>query len=126
MVTIMDRTGEQQEVKYDQVVYGFGKKATQVLPLEVASWLFRSQNPLYWVHTTDGQYLRRYGVVDAPEDWLTETGEDVIDTSPLTRDTTRKEGWDAEAVRIGGTKELDLTTTPHRARSGDYEHLGAR
>ena len=126
MVTILDRTGEQQEIKYDQIVYSFGKKTTLVLPLEVATWVLRSGAHL--VHTTDGQYVRRYGVVDAPEDWVAELGLDVLVTDSLTRDITRLEGWDAEAVdplRATTTKVLDLKTTAARPRADDYVNLGA-
>ena len=128
MVTILDRTGEGQEIDYDKRIYGFRDKATQVLPLEVATWLFRSQNPRYWVHTTAGEYVRRYGVADAPDDWVTEVGADVLETAALTRDTQRLEGWDAEAVdplRAKTTRTLDLTKTAARPRQEDYTNLAA-
>lgn len=128
MVTILDRTGEHLEIEYDKRIYAFRGKATQVLPLEVATWLFRSQNPRHWVHSTDGEFVRRYGVTDAPEDWVTEVGADVLETNALTRDTQRKEGWDAEAVdplRAKTTHTLDLTKTDARPRQGDYVNLAA-
>jgi hypothetical protein len=128
MVTILDRTGEHQEIEYDKRIYTFRGKATQVLPLEVATWLFRSQNPRHWVHTTDGAFVRRYGVTDAPEDWVTELGADVLETSALTRDAQRQEGWDAEAVdplRARTTRTLDLTTTAARPRRDDYVNQAA-
>jgi hypothetical protein len=123
LVTIVDRTGEQQEIRFDNRIWSFGKKTTQVLPLEVASWLFRNGDK-HLIHTTDGDFVRRYGVVDAPEDWVEEMGADVLETSPLTRDTTRAEGWDAESVRTGPVKLVDLTTTEHRPRRGDYVNQG--
>ena len=106
MVTILDRTGEQREFKYDQIVYSFGKKTTLVLPLEVATWLLRS-----------GAHLV-----------VAEMGVDVLETDALTRDITRLEGWDAEAVdplRATTTKVLDLKTTAARPRAEDYVNLGA-
>lgn len=123
MVTIIDRTGEQQEFRYDNRVYQFGKKTTQVLPDEVATWLFRNGDK-HLIHTTDGEFVRRYGVVDAPEDWVAEIGVDVLETSLFARDTTRAEGWDAEAVRTGKVQLVDLTTTEHRPRRGDYVNQG--
>jgi hypothetical protein len=123
MVTIIDRTGEQQEIRYDNRIYGFGKKTTQVLPMEVATWLFRNGDK-YLIHTTDGDFVRRYGVTDAPDDWVAEMGVEVLETSPLTRDTTRAEGWDAEAVRVGSVQLIDLKTTAHRPRAGDYVNQG--
>jgi hypothetical protein len=128
MVTIMDRTGEQQEFKYDQIVYAFRPgKTTQVIPLEAATFLFRSHNPAFWVHTVDGQFLRRYGVTDAPADWVDEVGMDVLETSPLARNTTRLEGWDSEAVdpERGSATAINLSRTIHRERPGDYENQGA-
>ena len=125
MVTIIDRTGEQQEIKYDQRVYGFGKKTTLVLPLEVATFVFRSDK--FNIHTTEGEFVRRYGVTDAPEDWVAEIGVDVLETAPLMRDVTRLEGWDAEAVDPlrGKAVVMDLKTTQHRPRVGDYVNQGA-
>jgi hypothetical protein len=125
MVTIIDRTGEQHEVKYDQVVYAFGKKSQLILPMEVATWLFRGAR--HYIHTTDGQYVRRYGVVDAPEEWVAEMGMDVLETDSLVRDITRLEGWDAEAadpLRAQTTRVLDLKSTPARPRAGDYVNQG--
>lgn len=126
MVTIVDRTGERKEFKYDQQVWAFGKKAEQVLPLEVATWLFSRSE--HYVHTTDGDFTRRYGVVDAPEDWVSQVGVDVLDTAPLARDTTRLEGWDAEAadpLRAKATV-IDTKVNPAlRVRTGDYVNQGA-
>ena len=124
MVTIIDRTGEKQEFKYDQRIYSF-KKDQLVLPLDVATWLFRSGN--HHVHTTTGEFVRRYGVVDAPEDWVTEMGVEVLDTTPLTRDRTRLEGWDAEGLDPLRTRAtvVDLRATANRPRQGDYVNQGS-
>lgn len=130
MVTIIDRTGEQQEFKHDQRIYAFGadragkRKTTMVIPDEVATWLFRDARPS--VHTTDGEFVPRYGVVDAPEDWLSEIGPEVLETNALTRDVSRREGWDAEAVDPLRTRAraVDLNTTPNRPRAGDYVNQG--
>ena len=128
MVTIIDRTGERKEFKFDQRVYAFGTtkagqpKTEMVLDETIAGWLLRSNNPEHFVHTTEGEFVRRYGVVDAPEDWVTEIGVEVLETSPLTRDTTRLEGWDAEAadpLRAKATV-LNLKTPAAPKKTGDY------
>jgi len=127
MVTIVDRTGEQKEFKYDQIPYVFRPgKTTMVIPLEAATFLFTSQNPEHWVHTTDGQFLRRYGVTDAPEDWVNAVGMDVLETSPLTRDLGRAEGWNTEAVGLDPERAAvtNLARTIHREQAGDYVNLG--
>lgn len=124
MVTIVDRTGEQKEIKYDQRIYSFGKKSTQILPLEVATWLFSSMNTTHFVHTTDGQFVRRYGVMDAPEDWVAEVGMDVLETTPLARDVSRLENWDTSQAGQQ-TEVIDLKTTPNRPQPGDYANQGS-
>lgn len=126
MVTIIDRTGERQEFKFDQRVWAFAKgKETLVLPEDVATWLFRDAQ--HRVHTTDGRYEYRYGVTDAPEDWVAEIGVSVLETAPLQRDAGRVELWDAEAVDPlrNRARVLDLRATPNRPRSDDYVNQGA-
>jgi len=123
MVTIVDRTGEQKEIKWDQRIWSFGKKTTLVLPLDVATSLFNSINTTHFVHTTAGEFVRRYGVVDAPEDWVAEVGMDVLETSPLTRDASRLEGWDASQAGAK-TDVIDLKQTPNRPQRGDYANQG--
>lgn len=132
MVTIIDRTGEHKDFKYDQQIYTFGTKDKPkdqlVLPLEVATWLFSDFRSEHCVHTVDGDYVRRYGVVDAPEDWVTLMGVDVLDTSTLQRDITRLEGWDAEAADPLRAKAIVIDTQVNpalRPRQGDYINQGA-
>lgn len=135
MVTILDRTGESKGFKYDQQSYEFrywdkGKHLTRdklVLPLETATWLFGEFRSEHYIHTTDGDFVRRYGVVDAPEDWVSTVGIDVLETTPLMRDTTRLEGWDATAGDPQNVKAvIDTKVNPAlRARPGDYVNVGA-
>ena len=126
MVTIIDRTGEKQEFKHDQQIYKFGKKEQLVLPDEVATWMFTNADHRFRVHTLDGQFLRRYAVVDAPEGWVDGIGVDVLEMSALQRDPSRLEQWDAEEADPMRHKAtvLDLSRTTHRERPGDYAHLG--
>ena len=135
MVTIVDRTGEAKEFKFDGQVYTFRywdkgvqkTRDTLVLPLEVASWLFGEYRSEHYIHTTDDQFVRRYGVVDAPEDWVATVGLDVLETAPLTRNLTRLEGWDAAAgdpLRVKAV--IDTTVNPSLRRApGDYANVGA-
>jgi hypothetical protein len=134
MVTIIDRTGEHREFEYDKRPYTFvywdkGEKKIRpqlVLPLDVATWLFGEFRSAHYVHTTDGEYVRRYGVVDAPEDWVSTVGIDVLETTPLTRDTKRLGGWSADAgdpSRIQAV--IDTKVNPSlKPRAGDYVNVG--
>jgi len=135
MVTIIDRTGEHKDFKYDQQSYSFaywdkGERKFReqlVLPLETATWLFSQSRSEHYIHTTEGDYVRRYGVVDAPEDWVTQVGLDVLDTTPLVRDPFRLGGWEAEAGEPSRIKAvIDTKVNPAlRPRTGDYVNQGA-
>lgn len=122
MVTIIDRTGEQQEIKIDQRIRKFPKgKAELVLSDAEATHLFTVMDGKYRVHTVEGDFPRRYGVVDAPEGWVETVGVDVLETAPLTRDLSKLEGWDAAAVRTGSVEFRELGPAMFR---GEYVNLG--
>ena len=65
--------------------------------------------------------MRRYGVMDAPDDWVTDVGADVLETAPLVRDAAHLEGWNTDkSIRA----TIDLKQTVHRPRPGEYENQG--
>lgn len=94
-------------------------KPTIMVPRFVAEWLLRSDQQK--VHTTDGQYVCRFGIEDGPDDLLESLGADAVDCSPITLDTTRLEGWDAESQdpQRDRAKVLRIKAQPR-----DYEHQG--
>ena len=110
-VILVDRTGLGGcEIIHDgiRVVFKPGQKERPV-PQFLAEWLSRVDQQK--VHTTDGEYVQRFGVRDAPEEFITRVGE--MDCSPITIDTQRLEGWDTGAVgREGQMRPVQLKPRP--------------
>jgi len=63
----------------------------------LAGWVYR-QSEQHHIHTTDGQYVCRFGFKEAPEDFLASMGPEAGDCSPVERDLQRGEGWNVNAV----------------------------
>ena len=70
------------------------------MPLFLAEWLARVDQ--HKVHTTDGDWVNRFGVRDAPQELINRVGE--LDCSPIKIDTTRMEGWNSDAYADRGDK----------------------
>ena len=64
----------------------------------------------------------RYGVTDAPEEFLAAIGEAPFETSPISIDATRVEGWNTEAVDLN---PAERRTIQLRRNPADYAHQGA-
>lgn len=112
-VVLVDRTGEGGcEILHDgrRVTFPKGKPERPV-PMFLAEWLFRVDQ--HKVHTTDGQFVHRFGVKEGPEELLERLGPDAQDCSLITIDTTRIEGWDVDsAPDRGATRALQLARRP--------------
>jgi hypothetical protein len=94
-VVLFDRAGQGGcTIVYDGAYLPIKPGQTEVIvPVNLAEWLFRSDQQK--VHTTDGEYVQRFGVKQAPEDFYARIGGPV-DNSPITIDTNRVEGWDTD------------------------------
>jgi hypothetical protein len=94
-VTLVDRTGlGGVDIIFDGAIIKFAKGQTEkAVPQVIAEWLFRVDQ--HKVHTTDGEYVQRFGIKDPPEDMVRSMGEEP-DCSPITIDKTRVEGWDTD------------------------------
>ena len=93
-VILVDRTGKGGvEIIHDgqRIVFKPGQKERPV-PLFLAEWLARVDQ--HRVHTTDGEFVNRFGVREAPEELIRRVGE--MDCSPIEIDTTRAEGWNSD------------------------------
>ena len=112
-VTLVDRAGKGGcSIMYDGAIYSF--KPGQIerpVPTTLADWLFRVDQQK--VHTTDGEYVQRFSVKDAPEEFLLRLGGQP-DTSPITIDDNRVEGWDTDtyAQREGQTRVIQIKRNP--------------
>lgn len=101
-VILVDRTGQGGvEIIHDgvRIVFKPGQKERPV-PLFLAEWLARVDQ--HKVHTTDGDWVNRFGVRDAPQELINRVGE--LDCSPIKIDTTRMEGWNSDAYADRGDK----------------------
>lgn len=68
----------------------------QGCPWFVAQWLFGVNQTRVW--TKDGDFTFRFGVKNAPEEFLAAVGPEAGDTSPIEIDGNRIEGWDTTGV----------------------------
>ena len=118
-VTLVDRTGGPGEFMYDGRPRTFPKgKPTRIVPLHVATFIIGRQKQHVW--TVDGQFVPRFTIQDGPEGLLDQLGEEAFDTSPITIDTTRTEGWDTSLADRGATRTLELKRQP-----GDFVNQGS-
>jgi len=119
-VTLVDRAGKGGcEIIYDGVRIVFKPGQTErPVPQFLAEWLMRVDQQK--VHTTNGEYVQRFGVKNAPEELTRLIGE--VDCSPITIDGSRAEGWDTDsyAPDRGATRTVQLKRGP-----GDYANDAA-
>jgi hypothetical protein len=116
-VTLVDRAtndiSRTREIIHDgfRVVLKPGQ-TERTVPQFLAEWLFRVDQQK--VHTTDGEFICRFGIKDAPEEFVARVGDAVKDCSPIQIDTTRLEGWDTSyADRFSGEmKTIQLARRP--------------
>lgn len=118
-VTLIDRTGGPGEFWFAGRPWTVTKdKPTRVVPLHVATWLLADHRNRVW--TTEGVWAHRFTIKDGPESLLLELGEEAFETSSITIDTTRKEGWNTEeADRPATVRTIDLKRQP-----GDFANQG--
>ena len=93
-VILVDRSGlGGTEIIHDgvRIVFKPGQVERPV-PLFLAAWLARVDQ--HKVHTTNGDWVSRFGVRDAPDELIRQVGE--MDCSPIKIDTTRMEGWNSD------------------------------
>lgn len=114
IVTLVDRTTKGGcEIIHDgkRIVFKPGQ-VEKAVPQFIAEWLFGAER--HMVHTTDGQYVHRFAVRDAPEELLAQIGAERADESPIEVDTTRTEGWNTElyADDRGKTRTIELRRNP--------------
>jgi len=119
-VTLVDRTGGPSEFIFDGKRFLFTKdKPQRTVPRFVAEWLFRTEHAKVWA--SSGEFVYRYGITEGPEDMLETLGADPFETSALTIDGTRVEGWNVEAVADPASRRtLQLKRNP-----ADFAHQGA-
>lgn len=122
-VTLVDRAGLGGfEFIFDGKRFVFKPGKTELhVPRFVAEWLFRGTTQLH-VHTTAGAYLCRLGIKDGPDDIVEALGAEALETSPIEIDTTRVEGWDAEAQDPQRASAKALPLRPNRS---DFQRDGA-
>lgn len=113
-VTLVDRTGLGGcEIIHDgfRVVFKRGQTERPV-PQFLAEWLSRVDQQK--VHTTDGEFVQRFGVKDPSEEFLRTVGD--MDCSPITVDKNRLEGWDVDQYAIdrdpAKTRVIELRRNP--------------
>lgn len=114
IVTLVDRTTKGGcEIIHDgkRIVFKPGQ-VEKAVPQFIAEWLFGAER--HMVHTTDGQYVHRFAVRDAPEGLLAQIGAERADESPIEVDTTRAERWntDVAADDRGKTRTIELRRNP--------------
>ena len=118
-VTLVDRAGKGDcSICYDGAFYTFKPGQTErPVPMQLAEWLFRVDQQK--VHTTDGEFVQRFCLKDAPEAFIAQLGG-VPDSWPITIDDTRVEGWDTDtyAQREGQTRVIQLKRNP-----ADYANM---
>lgn len=120
-VTLVDRAGiGGTEIIHDGVRFVFKPGQSKlIVPLFLAEWLFRVEQ--HMVHTTDGEFVQRFGVEDAPEELTRRIGEQSC--SPITIDTQRIEGWNVDAY--AGDRDPEKTVVRQLRRNpADYANVG--
>jgi len=81
------------------------------VPQFLAEWLFRVDQQK--VHTTDGQYIQRFGIKNPSLELTQRMGGDVGDISPIEIDTTRLEGWDSDRyAERSNSRTIQLARRP--------------
>ena len=120
-VTLVNRLSETREF------WGFGRphvfKAgeSRAVSRPFAQWIFtRTDGPMK-VHTVEAGYVCWLGIKDGSPDLIGELPESAFDTSPLTVETGRVEGWDTSVVDRDPAKTHVKTAPLQRA---DFEHQG--
>jgi hypothetical protein len=126
-VTLVDRTGGPGEFMFGgrprvfkPRVHGADsttREARLTVPLEIARWVLTNERQHVW--TTDGVFVPRFTIKEGPEELLNELGEEAFDTSPITIDTSRAEGWNTDTADRGATR-----TVPLRRQASDFAHQG--
>ena len=121
-VTLVDRamTGG-CEIIHDGVRVVFKRgEMERTVPLFLAQWLFQTDKER--VHTTDGQYVRRFGLKNPPPELLAEVGPECADCDPIAIDSKRIERWNVEAYAPdrGRTREIPVARRPE-----DFTNLAA-
>lgn len=117
-VTLIDRTGGPGEFTFGGRPWTFTKqKPTRVVPLHVALWLMAEHRNRVW--TAEGDFVRRFAIQDGPDSLLSELGESAFDTSPITLDTHRAEGWDSREADRPDARTISLKRQP-----GDFANQG--
>ncbi len=97
---------------FDGAIYQFKPGQTErPVPMQLVDWLFRVDQQK--VHTTDGEYVQRFGIKDPPDEFVTHLGG-MPDSWPITIDDARVEGWDTDtyAQREGNTRVIQLKRNP--------------
>jgi hypothetical protein len=112
-VILIDRAGIGDcNIMFDGALYQFKPGQTErPVPVALVDWLFRVDQQR--VHTTDGEYVQRFGLKDPSEELVARLGG-TPDSWPITIDNTRVEGWDTDtyAQREGKVKVLQLKRNP--------------
>lgn len=110
-VTLVDRTGGPGEFRFAGRAWTFtAAKPTRVVPMHVATWVLQEHRNRVW--TTEGEFAHRFAIKDGPESLLTELGEGCFDTSPITIDTQRREGWNTDEADRPPVQIIDLKRQP--------------
>lgn len=100
------------EIIHDGVRITFPKGVIErPVPQFLAEWLFQVDQQK--VHTTDGQFVQRFAVKDATEDFMTRAGREAGDCTPI-EIAHRLEGWnvDAYALDRGNTRVMQIAKRP--------------
>ena len=98
-VTLVDRSGlGGVDIIYDGQIIKFEKgQVEKPVPQILVEWLYRVDQQK--VHTTDGEYVQRFGVRNPPEELIKSLGEEP-DCTPIQIDNSRVEGWDSDRFAI--------------------------
>lgn len=130
-VVLVDRAGMGgTEIIYDGVRLVFKPGQIKLaVPRFVADWLYGNQKHMVW--TEDGNYTNRFAIEGLPEELLAQYGSAAGDTSPITIDGNRVEGWDTTQVdrTDGKTRVVQVRVPPNllTERQGqDAYTFGAR
>ena len=106
-VTLVDRAMQGGcEIWFDHVPLAFEKGQIELtVPLFVAEWLFTASNgDKHKVWTTDGEYVCRFGVKNAPQRLLDLAGPQIADLDPIEIDLGAVEGTDVKLTRTDKTE----------------------
>lgn len=121
-VTLVDRSMKGGcEIVHDGVRTVFKPgEIERTVPKFLAQWLFQMDKER--VHTTDGAFVRRFGIKDPSPDVLMELGPDAGDCDPIDMDTTRLERWNVEAYAPDRGRVQAVTVA---RRPDDFANLAA-